>query len=821
MTWELQSAQRSLTIDFIRRRRLNVPVVWLKAGGTVAFDGGLDTDLSLWENQTEERNLGVRLVDGWLELKIQAPDDVWAGCLLEACQHLRVDTRAAYGPSGGRVTSVILRVTDPAQPALWGVLWPKGFIDPSDQWVATKFTASLDQTKTAKAIFRESSPLPGSSLAGAVVVWRPNGKPAAVYPDDLEAREIAATNMESICRAIAYGTLLYWIRAARDDDAWDDSLTRIVGGWLARVVQEGAGINARGKSLEGACWSPVDDRLTAGELILFLQKHGRAPGELGHVFMRAEAELERSQPVAGWSALERALSAQAKVAIRRAFRAGIDIDVIEAMSERYAFDRSTNIYFDRENIIKGLPYQRKLDEMAQVWENEPVFVGKKKINPFRLYAASSLRLDVEQSEFFPDRAPAAILRFSPVHGLLDGEQRRPDEYKLLNIFPGFPIKAIGTVDQAVMARAITMLDRMLGLLTQDNDAQILWLKQNTAWTLQHPAEKQQVSPILIGGQGIGKSLYGNDLQKALFGGLACHMNSGAMKDNRFVVAPFVGKLVTFLDEVRFNSPNSINDIKNIIRSVRISGEVKFSDRRDYNIWSRAILASNNPDIGLSPEDAADRAFFFIVGHSAETKRMSTKEFLDWAVGLKPFYNEFAKALNDVCVKQHLVRYFLDLECTRAGLEDLTHSSRSDAMVIKATMSKACAIAREIIADARVHRDRDIVAWFNMTTLREAIKQVDGDRTKIEADRVMAEYEHAGVIESAGRGYYKFKWGYGRLLEKMGQANGLPITPNWEISPVGEDWSENETRSPIGGAPWRGKKQEGSRRGYDSDYMGPE
>ena len=51
--------------------------------------------------------------------------------------------------------------------------------------------------------------------------------------------------MEICCRSIAYATLLYWIEVNLDGlTEWDGSLTRIVGGWLAKIVPEGMAINA-------------------------------------------------------------------------------------------------------------------------------------------------------------------------------------------------------------------------------------------------------------------------------------------------------------------------------------------------------------------------------------------------------------------------------------------------------------------------------------------------------------------------------------------------------------------------------------------------
>ena len=289
------------------------------------------------------------------------------------------------------------------------------------------------------------------------------------------------------------------------------------------------------------------------------------------------------------------------------------------MSERYILDLSTSEYLDRERLLQGLSSDFAHERLIRHHANDGIFVGKKKVNPFALYAASQLRTDVARADMFPGKEPAAILRFSPIYGLLKEEETQPDEYKVLNTYRGFVIKPIGVIDEMLMSKVVTALDRMLGLLTRDNDLQMDWLKRFVAWTIQHPEIKQQVAPVIIGGQGIGKSLFGNTLMRSLFGELAGQANAAALDDNTFLITPFINKLVVFVDEVRMESAGSINEIKKLVRETVISGEVKFKDQKDYRIYARLVMAANQPDIGLSPEDAADRALFFIMAWTAEVE----------------------------------------------------------------------------------------------------------------------------------------------------------------------------------------------------------
>ena len=136
----------------------------------------------------------------------------------------------------------------------------------------------------------------------------------------------------------------------------------------------------------------------------------------------------------------------------------------------------------------------------------------------------------------------------------------------------------------------------------------------------------------------------------------------------------------------------------------MSGQIKFGHQRDFYIPSRLLIASNQVEIGLSPADAADRAFFFIMSVTAKQMNMTDPQFLEWSHTLKPFYSDFIQALQGVEFRQHLMRYFIEFEVTRAELESLEHSSRNDEAIVRTMISPARKMARAIVSGARVREN---------------------------------------------------------------------------------------------------------------------
>ena len=166
--------QRALTVEFITKRRLNLPAVWFRPQGsdpnaTDALADKLDVDLGAWDGASEN-NVGVRLENGHLELRIKSGSDAFAHAFFLAAEHLRIDARAAFGVD--RISSILINVVDQENIEIWAPRWPKGFKDKHGHWTETEVRTSSLATKSAKAIYRFSKPLPGSITPEGVVVWR-------------------------------------------------------------------------------------------------------------------------------------------------------------------------------------------------------------------------------------------------------------------------------------------------------------------------------------------------------------------------------------------------------------------------------------------------------------------------------------------------------------------------------------------------------------------------------------------------------------------------------------------------------------------------
>ena len=160
------------------------------------------------------------------------------------------------------------------------------------------------------------------------------------------------------------------------------------------------------------------------------------------------------------------------------------------------------------------------------------------------------------------------------------------EYKVLNTYRGFTIKpTLGSSIQTVMRKVVTALDTMLGLLVLTRqrradglaqkihrlDDPILQYKKAAS----RPSDRRRARHRQV-------SLFGENLMTAPVRQLSVRNRHAAalLTDNAFLITPFIGKLITFVDEVRLETATAaINEIKKIIRQKRISGQLKFKDQQ--------------------------------------------------------------------------------------------------------------------------------------------------------------------------------------------------------------------------------------------------
>ena len=173
-------------------------------------------------------------------------------------------------------------------------------------------------------------------------------------------------------------------------------------------------------------------------------------------------------PVAGWNAIGTLFKNDSKQEIRRAFRASLDLDIIERMSERYLLDISTNTYLDREWLVRGLAHEKNHDEARPRTQQRGHHRRQEAAQSVpALRHVQSPCPDVATADMFPGEEPASIIRCSPVPGILRTDEVQPDEFPSFQHLPRLHHQADGRGQSGPHARVRpTAVDRMLGLLTR-------------------------------------------------------------------------------------------------------------------------------------------------------------------------------------------------------------------------------------------------------------------------------------------------------------------------------------------------------------------
>jgi len=820
--------QRAITKK-INDQYVQVGAVFLKASSKSPYDeeGWFNatrgqTDLQSWidDEALAQHNVGFNLQLGWVDIDIDAEDPIFNQCIISALDYIGIDTRFRFGRrSVGAPTHVLVQLGE-EESAAFDVL--KKFAPKEFFYNDKKYHVDLRSVPTKieeKNLYKSAKQtvMPGSIYSHDT---KPNDYDISVWygRDNSIAenvRSIAETTpriapFNHIVRAIAFGVLLYMIK-----DHWVSGTRQAtavkLGGWLARVVQDSQAMNNQ-PAVANDVFCPIDDDQIAEKLIKFICEimDDDEPHMRIRSYYDAVDKLARNPDakIPGWPAMEELVGGSALLAIRTVVMPGSDVSVLTKMAERYIYDETDNKYIDRlrHSLPSGI-FIHEGHELERRHRGDTIKIAGKPREAFSIFERSDMRKRVAMRNLYPDLSPGGIFRINVMgHPVPDDSEE--NSMTVFNTWRGWPIEPASKVDPKLMAECEAKLDRLLGYLTSDNPNQIEWIKDWVAWTFQHPGKKQQIALVVVGGQGVGKSFFGNLFIPALMGPL-WGAASPKVLEGDFSIEPFIGNMFTFMDEAKFTNQAGVDEIKKLIRSVKIGGAEKFESARTHNIYSRVMFASNHMNINIGQQNTKDRALFYTIAYDHVSKGMTETEFRSWTVTLKPWFDEFTEFLDRKDVLQHYMRLFMDRKCDRHEIEDIKYSSSSDQRIVTANMSMTRRIAKQIIEEGRIFEDIAIEYPFTLTELRAEINRITRDQglRNIGAERVLAEWQDAGLIHDVATGSGRkmaFKYNHGELVDRFGAYIGVDLERLFEFTEkdMGENSFDPTTAVPP---PWRGRK----------------
>jgi hypothetical protein len=817
--------QRAITAQ-INNNFIQVGAVFLQMSGKNPFASDWfkrkfkDTNLQEWiDNPTmKSLNLGFNLQFGWLDVDIDAEDPRYNQCLIKAFKYLSIDTRFAFGRMSKGIPSHIMVQLNESDLNNFDMM--KGFEPKEFKLEGRRFKAEL----RSMGPINESSPnsikesrqtvMPGSIYihktdAGKydISVWYAGDGKTATSIGEIAATTPRKTSFSVLITGIAFGTFLYimqphWIEGSRQQ------FTIKVAGWLARLVRESQGINENEGVAQGT-FCPVGTPETAESMLEFVCKEcGDSESFMRkRVFRDAMKKLENNPDarIPGWPALEADIGTESMFALRTVFMPGVDVSPLTRMADRYIYDETDDQYIDRDRFYTISRFVHDGAELDRRHRNDFMEVAGKSKPVFKLFESSPLRRRVGGRDLYPDFPPGAIFRLSRAGDVIpDDQDSDVGTMTMFNTWRGWPIQPAKSPDPLIIAKCIQMMDQLFGYLSQDNAGQVEWLKKWIAWTVQNPGQKQQVAPVFVGGQGIGKSFFGNIFLEQLFqnqwGSASPKILEGA-----FSVEPFINKMFVFIDEAKFYSESSTDEIKKLIRSDRMGGSEKFQSARTYRIFARVIFASNKFDMNIGQQNMQDRALFYLKTYDKDFMRKTEVEFRNWTGTLKPFFDEFLTSIHRMDVKEHYMHIFNTLPVNRHEIEDTNLSSGSDNRIVESNMSYARRVAKHIIEEGRIWEDLDISAPFTIAEFNKRVADTcDSMRIRfVQPRHVFDEFTSAGLLEpwvSGTNKFWRFKYKIGTLTEMMGLAIGVTLESRFTFEV--DDFGPNDSAL-ITAMPWKG------------------
>lgn len=816
--------QRAITFD-VNNKFIQVGAIWLKMSGKMPIDenwaekNNHDTDLQAWIDNPDLalHNAGFNLQSGWLDIDIDAEDPKFNECMVAALDYNGVDTRFRFGRrSVGYPTHVLVQLGE-EEAANFDALTrfePREFRIGGKRY-HTQLRSQQTNIADKKNLYRtaKQTVMPGSIYLHKteadqydLSVWYSSKGPIAENVRELASTTPRRASFNQIVRSIAFATLLYVLR-----DQWVEGQRQTtankVCGWLARVVAEGQAMNNH-ETIAQDVFCPVDSDDIAESLLAFIcdyfgdeEKHMRIRS-----YQDAREKLERNPDakIPGWPAIEALIGPQAVNAIRTTFTPGSDVSVLTQMAERYIYDDTDGYYIDRDrhkNNLETFTHEPTLLERRHI--DETVSINGKPRAAFRMFETSKMRVRVSGRNLYPDREPGTVFRINKRGDVIPDEST--DDGKnggtAFNTWRGWPLDQPLPVNEGLLADLVQRVDELLGHLTCDNVDQIEWVKKWLAWTFQHPADKQQIAWVVVGGQGVGKSFFGNILLPAIFGPL-WGSTSASIIDQKFNVGPFINKMMVFVDEVKFHNESGTDEVKKLIRNVDVAGMEKFGEGRNYKIYSRIMFASNRFDMSIGQSSVIDRALFYTKARDRKSMQMTDIEFRKWADTLKPWFTEFATMLQRIDVREHLFHLFMTYPTDKYEVESIQFSSSQDEEIASANMRPSRRVAKYILEEGRIHDDLSLEYRFSLAQLGLRIEDVCNAMhiRPVRTDLVLAEWEDAGVLGKSGP-HWAFKYKEETTLDIFSGAISIQLEKRYEFT----DADRGDNVDPTAKKPWKGAR----------------
>ena len=792
-----------------------------------------DPDLKVWQDDLRKQklNAAIFLSQGVIEVAFFGPDQSLNEAFFQACAKLSLAPRFAIGRrSGGFARSLLFKLRDDEAKRLdedYASFRPKAFtLDDARRGVIVRYAPPIKRGSKAHQV---TTLLPGS------LIWAPNG----IDYDLLEWRSedgaslgkpqktsIQALEFFQLVRAAAFASILNVIPVA----VWQSQIApRAFAEWLARVVRDGAAINAN-TIFAKAARAIIAEPLHAEALITLVCEHRCTPTEREstrafclETFQFARKRLEADPArldVTGWAGIARIFGEESQKAFRALLNVGADSTLLEDFAERYLYHSSCGEFIDRQAFREGRPaYIFSKDHLILSHAPDQIQTKKKAVEAFPIFVKSKLRQDVTDVEIHPDHSPGSIIRVTREGATIPDNDYAPEHSRLIfNEWRGLYVRPAKTIDAALRTECAEKLDHMLSLVTNRHKGRADWIKAHIGWTLKHPGKKQQVALVCTGDQGTGKTFLCTTFAQAVFGKYADTASVRAL-DGQFYIAGYLGKLWVSHDEFVSNFDNG-EILKTLIRGSRVSGEIKGRDTATYTIFARLAFTSNEANPGIS-RGRDDRGLFQVTTITSQSEGMLPGEFQNrMNAEVKPFYKAYDEFLQRDAVRQAYVRMLIDEAPDEiAQVEDLTHSAMRDEDVARSHLTNAQLVARIIIESGTIHGGWDIAMPFRDPEIFKRVQDLTKDMG-IRGMRPMAvldEFFNAGILGRMGDGAYLFKWKMGGLQRLYGVYLGVKLHSQHPLEP--NDDRPNDFKAGDSMEPWKGRKpdESGYRQAGDDDY----